>query len=50
MLSLFRIIKIKHLSKKLEELLNFEGTLEGFFNFAKLFFIIIYIAHLCACL
>ena len=27
MLSLFRIIKIKHLSKKLEELLSLEGTL-----------------------
>lgn len=61
---LFRIFKVQNLSKKLEELLNLEGmsgtillfyqsiyfSLEGFYNFTKLFFIIIYIAHICACI
>ena len=46
---LLRIAKLGQVIKKVEDHLQLEGMKESVFKLCKLFFIILYVAHMCGC-
>ena len=49
LLFLLRSIKLKNLLKRLDEFIQFSHTYQAIFDLLQLGFLILYLAHLCAC-
>lgn len=47
--SLIRLLKIKQLVWKMDECLHLENKSQGLFNFSKLLFVNLFVAHVCGC-